>query len=208
MDPVQTIEKEPLFNVPPVTLGLAVVLLGIQLLAALLPSADAFLQTLVYVPSLVQLDPLHEGYRLFSYGLLHGGWLHLGINMLGLFAFGSAVERRFGALWLFTLLAGGTLAGAMVYLPLHDNGDVAMVGISAGLSALLGAILPLLVPQGKMLWRTIAVFLGTMVLLGFLGMPGQDDAQIAWQAHLAGFVIGLPFGLWQRGKIKKERPHD
>ena len=36
-----------------------------------------------------------QGYRMLSYGLVHGGWGHLFFNMLTLYFFGTVVERYF-----------------------------------------------------------------------------------------------------------------
>ena len=34
----------------------------------------------------------NQVYRFFTYGFVHGGWMHLFINMLVLYSFGSIVE--------------------------------------------------------------------------------------------------------------------
>jgi membrane associated rhomboid family serine protease len=42
-----------------------------------------------------------EWYRLFSHALLHGGWIHLIINMLVLYSFGNFVISAFGYVFQF-----------------------------------------------------------------------------------------------------------
>ena len=48
---------------------------------------------------------LHSWLTLVTYAFLHFDWLHLLVNVGFLLAFGSVVERRFGALWFMTLFA-------------------------------------------------------------------------------------------------------
>ena len=48
-----------------------------------------------------------EWYKLFSYGLVHGGWGHLFFNMLTLFFFGRVVEQYF-------TLAFGNITGIIL----------------------------------------------------------------------------------------------
>lgn len=53
-----------------------------------------------------------EWYRLFSYGLVHGGWAHLLFNMLTLYCFGRVTEQYFEALF-------GETTGIILYIVLY-----------------------------------------------------------------------------------------
>src|SRR5271154_2569791 len=92
--------RQPIFNIPPVTLALILINVGVQLLRSLLPDDldEALMLTFGFVPARyfgdigiehatwpVWVEPL-------TYQFLHGGWAHLGINMLSLLAFGAGVE--------------------------------------------------------------------------------------------------------------------
>jgi len=91
--------QETLRTVPPITLGVV------------------FLCCLLYVIQIVfdvrltnwTLSPtvfLKQPYRIVSSALLHGGPLHLGMNMMSMYAIGTMVEKRLGSLRLFfTILA-------------------------------------------------------------------------------------------------------
>ncbi len=51
-----------------------------------------------------------------TYSLLHGSWMHLGVNGVWLLAFGSAVARRFGVLRFLSFFAVTAAAGAAMHL--------------------------------------------------------------------------------------------
>ncbi len=53
-----------------------------------------------------------EWYRLFSYGLVHGGWAHLLFNMVTLYFFGRVTEQYFGAFF-------GETTGIILYIVLY-----------------------------------------------------------------------------------------
>src|SRR5690606_24312235 len=146
---------------------------------------------LVFVPALFSDMPLASAYRLVSYTLLHFGWLHLVMNTGGLLAFGSGIERLRGrGMWLF-LLIGGSVAGVLTHWVISPHGETPLGGISAGLSALFGALMPLLAGDRRTLFKLIALFAVINFAFGLTGVPDQPDAEIAWQAHLGGFVFGL-----------------
>ncbi|MDX6407108.1 MAG: hypothetical protein QOE13_179 [Gaiellaceae bacterium] len=78
-----------------------------------------------------------DWWRLLTAAFLHGGPFHLLLNMLGLYWFGSLLERRIGAgryllLYVVSGLAGS--AGALVVSP-----NSATVGASGAIFGILGA---------------------------------------------------------------------
>src|ERR1019366_8241495 len=82
-------------------------------------------------------------YQLITFQFMHGGWLHLFFNMLGLYFFGRAMEEtlgRWGLLKLYLLsgTVGGLLQMAMSFAfpVLFKNG---VVGASAGVFGLIAA---------------------------------------------------------------------
>jgi membrane associated rhomboid family serine protease len=125
-----------------------------------------------------------------TYGFLHGGWGHLGMNMAFLLAFGSGLERQMGAgrLWLFFLIL--TLAstlGSVAHYLLTDSASF-MVGASGAVSGFLGAILRLRPHGGP---AALAVYVGiNIVIATFGGSIGGDMANVAWEAHVAGALAG------------------
>jgi membrane associated rhomboid family serine protease len=147
-----------------------------------------------------------ESATLVTSQFLHGGWLHLGGNMLYLWIFGNNVEDRFGRVrFLLFYLLGGILAG-LSQVVIDPGSSVPTIGASGAIAATLGAYL-VLFPRARV---TTLVFLGffyqlidipAIVVLGFwfvlqlvdgltsLG-PVQSGGGVAFFAHIGGFVAG------------------
>ncbi|MEZ5827388.1 MAG: rhomboid family intramembrane serine protease [Hyphomicrobiales bacterium] len=140
----------------------------------------------------------------FTSMFMHGGWLHLGFNMLFLWIFGDNVEDSMGhARYLaFYLLCG--IAAALAQSLVNPSSTIPMVGASGAISGVLGAYL-LLHPNATV--RTV-IFLGifatmmhlpAMIVLGLwfvmqlvsaaLGSAGQPG--VAFWAHIGGFIAGM-----------------
>jgi membrane associated rhomboid family serine protease len=159
-----------------------------------------------------------------SYALIHGDWLHLGFNAVWFLAFGSAVARRFGTVRFLAFFAVTAAAGAAAHLVTHPGGLIPVVGASAAISGCMAAAIRFAFQGGGPLglWRAsdahayhvpaaplrvaltdprIVVFLliwfGTNILFGIGSVPLNDgDQQVAWQAHIGGFLAGLVLFRW------------
>ena len=140
----------------------------------------------------------------FTSMFMHGGWMHLGFNMLFLWIFGDNIEDSMGhARYLaFYLLCG--VAAAMAQAVIHPDSTIPMVGASGAISGVLGAYL-LLHPRATV--RTI-IFLGffatmmhlpAMVVLGVwivlqlvsAAFSNTGEPGVAFWAHVGGFVAGM-----------------
>jgi membrane associated rhomboid family serine protease len=139
---------------------------------------------------------------------LHGGWAHVLMNAAFCLAFGAPVARLLGTgargalvLALFYMVCG-VLAG-LAYVAIHPGSDGPVVGASGAVSGLMGAAARLI--DGRRRWgvevlgpirsRTVGSLAAAWVVVNLLvavfGFPGSGGAGIAWEAHLAGFAIGL-----------------
>ena len=155
---------------------------------------------------------------------MHGGWMHLGGNMLFLWIFGDNVEDAMGPFRfaVFYLACGAAAALTQGYL--NPESEIPMVGASGAISGVLGAYL-LLYPRATV---RVLLFLGiifwiahipAMFVLGiwFIGqlvnaaMAPPDAPGVAFWAHVGGFVAGMvliPFfkdkylPLWQEARSK------
>lgn len=160
--------------------------------------------------------------RLLTLGsalFIHADWLHLVGNMLFLVIFGLPAERALGP-WrfLFLFLIGGALAN-LAAVTLIDVSRVVVVGASGAISAVIGAYLALfpraklgfVLPLGLFLEfvRTPAsVMIGVWALLQLaFTFVGPGFGAVAWSAHLAGFVLGVLFGLFARPAIVRRMRH-
>ena len=128
---------------------------------------------------------------------LHGGVLHILLNMVMLAAFGAGVERLLGARRLVAMYLLSGLAGAAMHWWFYPLDTTPVVGASGAISGLFGAVLRLMgkhpeVGGGFLRILPVAViWLGIAVLTGFLGMPGAEEARVAWAAHVGGFLLTL-----------------
>lgn len=143
---------------------------------------------------------------------VHGGFFHLGFNMLYLWVFGNNVEDRFGHVpFLFFYIICGV--SAVVIHALSDiNSVMPMVGASGAIAGILGAYL-IMFPKAKIVTLVILIvfitiiripavlFLGFWFLIQILN-AGSGSGNVAWYAHLGGFMAGMVLtGLWARKKF-------
>jgi membrane associated rhomboid family serine protease len=134
---------------------------------------------------------------------LHGGWAHLGGNMLYLWIFGDNLERLMGhaRYALFYLLTG--IAAGLAHIAFNASSTVPSVGASGAISGILGGYL-LLFPRNRVRVLTrggIAhvpayVMLGLWILIQFVSGVGsisrtEQTGGVAYMAHIGGFVAGL-----------------
>ena len=150
---------------------------------------------------------------LFTDLFIHGGWAHAGMNAAGALAFGAPTARFLGTgargaagFFLLYILCG--VLSNLGYAALHWHDLTPVAGASGAVSGLMGAstrmierrpgLSPLLsrtVVMAGLAWTGVNIAFGLMHLAPGIG----DDVQIAWEAHIAGFLSGLlligPFGL-------------
>jgi len=135
----------------------------------------------------------------FSSMFLHGGFLHLGGNMLYLWIFGNNIEDAMGhgKFIIFYLLAGIVAAFAQLFYDPTSN--IPMIGASGAVSGVLGAYL-VLYPYAKIKTLLFIIIfikiveLPAIVLLTiwfFMQVLYSSLEGVAWYAHIGGFVFGL-----------------
>jgi rhomboid protease GluP len=146
----------------------------------------------------------HEWYRLITATFLHGGLIHIGVNMMSLMNIGPALEELYGsARYLFVYV----LSGAFGFLVSAATGHFA-VGASGALLGIVGAILAVTTKRGGAYMRALRSQLIRSVLILFaIGFfPG---IRIDNMAHLgglgAGFVIGKIFVDRQPMNVRERR---
>ena len=140
---------------------------------------------------------------------LHGGVIHLFGNMWFLWIFGDNVEEAFGRLG-YLLLYALTGAGATLgFVALHPDSVEPLIGASGAIAGVLGAYL-VLFPRGWVLalWFFGVIPVPSLVFLGlwFVGPFGVATPGVAWEAHVAGFVIGAAVALLLRRRLLRRAP--
>jgi membrane associated rhomboid family serine protease len=190
---------ERAINLPPAVMWLIGINVAVHLLRLLLPEDvdNGLILNFGLVPAAYtggSNDLLSQVAAPVTYQFLHGGWMHLVINMVTLAAFGAPVERLLGVrrFILFYLSAG--IVAAVVQVALFPDSTDPVIGASGAISGVFGAVLMLMLYVGSLpslypvagIWIALNVFFGV-----FGGMPGAGGEQIAWAAHIGGFVYGL-----------------
>jgi len=150
-------------------------------------------------PNLV-LKKLHI-WQFFTYMFLHGGPLHLIMNMFFLWMFGSEVERTLGNKeFLKYYIICGVGAG-FFHLFFNFNSTIPVVGASGAIYGVMVAfavlfpervitlLLFLVLPVQLKAKYLVMIFAGISVLLGAFG--GNDG--VAHFAHLGGMAIGFAY---------------
>jgi membrane associated rhomboid family serine protease len=131
---------------------------------------------------------------------VHANVFHLVGNMLFLFVFGSTLEKSVGAEKLLAIFfTGGFLS--FILSPAFLPRGTGMLGASAAIFALAGSVIlirPLkfswlfLAPQGLI---AMIYFIYNLVLVYQKSRIAGYDPQVAYVAHIIGFITGIPFGI-------------
>ena len=139
-----------------------------------------------------------EWWRLLTVTLVHGGLLHLALNMYALYLVGPIVERiygwkLFGLMYVLCALAGS--AASLVF----GTPGVPSVGASGAIFGIFGVVLaatrihdPALDRQSRMLVSRVGmlIVLNLVLNVGFNSVGGNIDIG----AHIGGLVAGLWLG--------------
>jgi len=155
----------------------------------------------------------------FTHAFLHAGWEHVGLNTVWLAIFATPVAQRYGGVRMWALFLVGAAAGALAFAATTLPQVQILIGASGGVAALTGAAtrfifqppviavdeqtgerhflgrhlatLPEFVrnPTARFFSLTWIVLNGIVPLLPVL--TGSDAFQVAWQAHIGGFLAGL-----------------
>jgi membrane associated rhomboid family serine protease len=178
-----------------------------------LSAGDAFIEKWAFVPVRFNSEPMANAATVISAMFMHGGWLHLGGNMLYLWIFGDNVEDRLGPVrfTIFYFLAG--IAATFAQFMVNPGSPIPNVGASGAIAGVLGAYL-LMFPKARvdvLLGRQVVampafIVLGFWVVLQMVSGVGSiaDTAQteqggIAYMAHVGGFVAGILLTFVMRG---------
>lgn len=147
---------------------------------------------------------------------MHGGWGHLGGNLLYLWIFGDNVEHRFGGLKFLAFYLVSGIVATFAQIATDPASVVPNLGASGAISGVLGAYL-VLFPRNRVnavfFFRIVslpAVFvLGMWGLMQVVSGAGSRVAEpglggVAYAAHIGGFIAGLAMGLVARAGLGAE----
>ncbi len=185
--------------------------------------------------AVVPVNVVHTGLEpqwltIFTSMFMHGGFMHIAMNMLYLWVFGNKIEETLGhfKFVVFYLLCG--VIAAFAHIASNISSTVPTLGASGAIAGLLGAYI-LLFPHARIrtlimlgfFWTHVAIpavyVLGVWFLLQLIGVGGtggEVGGGVAYWAHIGGFVAGaaitwllggkkLSRGRWQR--VPPQRPY-
>jgi membrane associated rhomboid family serine protease len=147
--------------------------------------------------------PLPFWSTLITSMFLHGGWMHLGGNMLYLWIFGDNLERVMGAAKYAAFYLTCGIAAGLAHILFAGGSAVPSVGASGAISGVLGGYL-LLFPKNRVKVLTrggvasvpAIVVLGMWIVIQLVSQLGSitnasEGGGVAYMAHIGGFVAGM-----------------
>lgn len=152
--------------------------------------------------TLLNGTPVAEGalpplYSIFASMFIHGGFWHFAGNMLFLWIFGDNVEDALGHVkyLAFYLISG--IAAALAFAVTTADVNTVLIGASGAIAGVMGGYL-VLYPK-VWLWALLAkiiplkvpavAMIGLWFVIQFVSL-GDDEAGVAWMAHIGGFIFG------------------
>jgi rhomboid family protein len=199
----------------------ALIALNVLFFLVELNGGESFIRQWAFIPRRFGDNPAGDLPTIFSAMFMHGGWLHLGGNMLFLWIFGDNVEDEFGpAKFLIFYLVCGIAATFAQYFVMPQS-SIPNVGASGAIAGVLGGYL-LLFPHARVrvlmgnqivalpalmvlgLWIVLQVFSG----VGSVTQTSQTQytGGVAYMAHVGGFVAGFVLTLLLRDRRQTGTP--
>jgi len=138
-----------------------------------------------------------QPWRLLTAVFVHGGFIHLALNMLALWMLGQGLEpmlgrARFLALYLISGFGGSVMVAVLAP-------TTATVGASGAIFGLMAALLII----GRHIGANVV---GILIVLGVNFAVGFVFGGIAWQAHLGGAIVGALVALiYMRTRRREQR---
>ncbi|GGE47884.1 rhomboid family intramembrane serine protease [Agaricicola taiwanensis] len=211
--------RERAFNAPASVLGLIAAFTVIYAVMAFLPERTYFETIVLFAFFPVRYGGEMIGFpggvaadlwTFVTYTFLHGGMAHLVLNCVWLLVFGSPVAWRFGTRRFLIFCAVTAAAGALAHLLSHWGDTTPVIGASSVVSGATAAAMRFVFSRGGLSMiggnraaghlpaEPLLVALRNPTVLGFIVVWfvlnlafGLTAGDIAWEAHVGGFLAGL-----------------
>ncbi|MFE6735773.1 rhomboid family intramembrane serine protease [Microbacterium sp. NPDC057650] len=139
-----------------------------------------------------------QPWGLLTTALVHGGFVHLALNMLALWMIGRSLEPMLGRWRYLALYLISTLGGSVAVACIAPGSPT--VGASGAIFGLMAALLIV----GRHLGANVTGILVILVINFAWGFT--QGGTISWQAHLGGALVGaLVAFIYTRTKRPKQR---
>jgi len=147
-------------------------------------------------------------YRIFTHAFLHTDYVHLGINMLVFYSFGTGIEKIFGELQSQGVIFSGTFFYLLLYVisialsslttitRYRNNEQYSAVGASGAVSAIVFTYI-FFAPLQKIYFYMVlpipGIIFGVLYLIysSYMGRRNKDNINHA--AHFWGAVVGFVY---------------
>ncbi|HYL27218.1 MAG TPA: rhomboid family intramembrane serine protease [Candidatus Nitrosotalea sp.] len=150
---------------------------------------NAGMQRVLLEGSLIPAFVLQEGqwWRILTGAFLHGGLIHIGVNMMSLWFLGRFIEYALGS-WRMLLVYMLSLVASGLGVVYFSNPMTPTVGASGAIFGLFGALFAIGFKLGKPGMDLVRANIGILVinLIITFTVPA-----ISWQAHVAGLLAGF-----------------
>jgi membrane associated rhomboid family serine protease len=132
----------------------------------------------------------HQWWRIVTAAFLHGGLLHIAVNMISLWSLGRFIEmiagsRRMLLIYVVSMIVSGL---GVVYLSAPANIAVPTLGASGAIFGLFGALFAIGIKAGRPGMQLVRDNIGILILNLFITFTVPD---ISWQAHVSGLIAGF-----------------
>ena len=147
-------------------------------------------------------------YRLLTSPFLHSDFIHLLSNVLFILIIGLPLSRRVSPLKVLYLLVFAEIAGMILYAVITPEPQI-LIGASIIVAGIVGIILAMfpnleivfpapIKDTGVRIWMPAVFWIALQVMMAF-GILG--DQNVAYSAHIFGFVVGFTAGLISKSTI-------
>lgn len=212
--------REPVFNMPGVVIAFIAICVAAYFVMTYLLDEQQYFWLLLhaaFIPILYSGQLPVEFYPIagpVTYSLLHGSIAHLAVNMIWLAAFGSPLANRIGTVRFILFWIVASIAAAGLHYILYMTSQAPLIGASGAISGMMGAaarfgfridrssgkpafggpVLPIpMVLRMRGAVAFLAVWMVINIVTGLYGFVPGEESQIAWEAHIGGFLVGFFF---------------
>ncbi|MFK5976272.1 MAG: rhomboid family intramembrane serine protease [Sulfurovum sp.] len=144
----------------------------------------------LYAPVVITQN---EWWRLFTAMFLHGGMMHIVMNMFSLYIIGKGVEIYFTKVSYLVIYISSGFVGGLVSLYMHDNSIG--IGASGAIFGVFGALAGFFIANrayindnSKAFIKNFSAIIGLNLIIG-LAIPSIDMS-----AHIGGLIVGFIAG--------------
>lgn len=153
---------------------------------------------------------------LLTSAFLHGNVEHVLFNMVFLWIFAALVAELLGHRWMLLIFTVSAVSGSILHSVLNAGDPTPMLGASGAVMGFMGAYLGLAIrwqlpdphiwPMSRPVPPTNLALLAVIgVVLDVMGIVGREQTNIAYGAHVGGFLAGLFLTSFAGRRLRSQR---